>query len=259
MKGPACTIVLMSALLGGCGTHHAMAPMAPPAAALARAAFLGSTDPAELEQALTDRNIATRLNADVRAKLPTSLAVAKLSVGYAYAQVEAIDTEELKGWEKAVAAQALLTGVQPLSSLAVPQVRTRRHEYRPGTTLHGLRAAAATQKCELLLVYVRADSEVENLNDAAILYWTVLGLFVVPGTELEHKTVMQAILVDTRTGTILGTATGDSHLKKTTSAVMTGIEQGKMEKQAPEESLKDLQEASRKLLSDVVGAARASR
>ncbi len=256
MRRIACTTVLMVLLLGGCGTHHAMAP---PKADFARAGFLNATKAAQIEQALTDGDIATMLNADVRAKLPTAIAVARLDPTCGYTELQTVDAEELKGWEKVAGEQPLITGIQPLSSLVVTQPTWTDHGRRSGITLHTLRTAAAKQQCELLLVYVQADSQVENLKDAAILYWTGIGLLVVPGTELEHQTVMQAILVDSRTGTILGTATGDSHLKKTTSAALTGIERGQMAKRAPEESLKDLQEASRKLMSQVVGAAQASR
>ena len=209
MRRIACTTVLMALLLGGCGTHHAMVP---PKAAFARAGFLDATKAAQIEQALTDGDIATMLNADVRAKLPTSIAVARLDPTCGYTELQTVDAEELEGWEKVAGEQPLITGIQPLSSLAVSQPTwTADRGYRSGMTLHTLRTAAAKQQCELLLVYVQADSEVENLKDAAILYWTIIGLLVVPG------------------------------------------------KRSPEESLKYLQEASRRLMSQVVGAAQASR
>jgi len=255
MRGMACVIAASALMLGGCATHHAMAPAA---SGLSRAEFLGPTKAAMLEKSLTDGDIATTLDADVRAKLPTSIAVAKLNFDYACASLQTIDAEELKGWEKVAAEQSLITGIQPLSGLAMKPAQTETR-YSTGVTLYGLRTAAAKQKCELLLVYVQADTQVENWNHAAVLYWTGVGLLIVPGTELEHKTVMQAILVDTRTGTILGTATGDSHLKRTTPAAYAGIEQENLAKRAPEESLKDLQTAGRKLLSQVVASAHAAR
>ena len=55
-----------------------------------------------------------------------------------------------------------------------------------------------------------------------------------PGSVYEHQTVMQAILVDCRTGAILGTATGDSHLKENYAAAYEDITVGRLSQQGPQ-------------------------
>jgi len=106
--------------------------------------------------------------------------------------------------------------------------------------------------CELLLVYMRGDSSVENYNDAAVLYWTLVGLWLVPGHTLEHKTVMQAMLVDCRTGMILGTATGSAYEKRNCTAAAIDIHRAKLASAVPAAAMTDLHDGVRDLLRDVV-------
>ena len=237
----------------GCETHYAMSQpdMHPMAAALA-----DSPDRVDqMEHAITDRDIAARLDADVRAKLPTTLAIAKINSGYSYrysAGLQTIGAEELNSWEKVVASEPLITGVQPILPIAMKQAK----EGEP-TTLRALRDAAARQNCELLLVYLQDDTDLENSNNASILYWTIVGLWVVPGTDVEHRTVTQAVLVDTRTGSILGSATGEDRDKRTRPAALSDVNDEKLRQKTAENSLKDLQKGCAKLLRDVVAASRA--
>ena len=260
MKKLATVTVLLTVMSSGCATHHTMSEAGESIAVSTLGAT--ATERAQLERAITDGDIAKLLDAKVRAKLPTTLAVAKLKTGYGHGYryqsipgLETRGTEELDSWEKVVADEPLITGVQPIAALAV---RKPKEEER-FTLLRALREAAARQNCELLLVYVQDDRCLENLNDAAILYWTVIGLWLVPGTEIEHRTIMQAVLVDCRTGTILGTATGEDHPKRTYPAAFTGIKHDKLAAQTAEKSLQDLQVGCRKLLGKVVAASRTAR
>lgn len=201
-----------------------------------------------LEKAMTDGDIADLLNVDVHAKLPTSIAVARVESqcrGYQPA-LATIDAEEMNAWEKAVAGQARITGVHAVTPML--------HEAdRP--TLHSLRVAAARLNCELLLVYLQADSEVDNFNEAAALYWTFVGLWLAPGNTGEHRTVMQAVLVDCRTGVILGTAMGDSHQKRIYAAAYKDIHAAGLSKTAAEKAMADLQKSVGELVPKVVRAA----
>ncbi len=241
-------------LAGGCATHRALAA---PLVAMERSGLIN--DPRQvsrLEKAMTDGDIARLLDVDVRAKLPTALAVAKLDSrcsGY-QPYLERIGADELAAWEKIVSAQPHVRGVQPISNLAMSDsMRAER------MTLHSLRVAAARLHCELLLVYMQADSSVDNFNDAAALYWTFVGLWVAPGNVVEHRTVMQAVLVDCRTGAILGTATGDARDKRTTPAAYVRIQQDKLAAQVPGDALADLQTGVDRLLTAVVARAVARR
>ncbi|MGB2824501.1 MAG: hypothetical protein WBF17_26230 [Phycisphaerae bacterium] len=244
------TALVLLAALSGCESSHALVE---PVADMLRSGVVN--DPAQvsrLERAMTDRDIANLLDVNVRAKLPTSVAVAKLSShcsGY-QPYLDRIDAEELAAWEKVIEDQALIRGVHPVSALAHTPDRP---------TLHSLRVAAGRMHCELLLVYLRSDSTVDNFNDAAVLYWTILGLWTVPGNVLEHKTVMQAVLVDSRTGAILGTATGDSHMKRIYPAAFGDQRRAELAKAVPGEALADLQTGVRRLVKQVVETAVAKR
>lgn len=247
-------LVALMMLAGGCFTHRALAA---PVAAMERSGLIN--DPRQvsrLEKAMTDGDITRLLDVDVKAKLPTSLAVAKLDShcsGY-QPYLDRIDADELAAWEKIVSAQPHVRGVQPISNLAMgDSMRAER------MTLHSLRVAAAKLHCELLLVYMQADSSVDNFNDAAALYWTFVGLWVAPGNVVEHRTVMQAVLVDCRTGVILGTATGDARDERTTPAAYVRIQEDKLAAQVPAAALADLQTGVDRLLAAVVARAVARR
>ena len=250
MKHAFCLLTILSASLGGCASSHMLAE---PVADMLRAGVVN--DPAQvsrLETAMTDRDIARLLDVNVRAKLPTSVAVARLQShcsGY-QPYLDTVDAEELQAWEQAVADPALIRGVHPVSALAHAGDKP---------TLHSLRVAAARMHCELLLVYLQADSTVDNYNDAAVLYWTILGLWTVPGNVMEHKTVLQAVLLDSRTGAILGTATGDAHLKRTYPAAFEDQRRAELAKATPAEALADLRTGCRRLVKQVVETAVANR
>jgi len=247
-------VIVVSSVLAGCASHHELAA---PRADLARSGLIN--DPAEvsrLEKAMTNGEIASLLDLDVKAKLPTTLAVARLEslcAGY-QPRLQRIDGEELGRWQDIASRQPHVDGVQPISSLAFGNSLSE-----PQLTLRSLRVAAARMHCELLLVYMRGDSSVENYNDAAVLYWTLVGLWVVPGHTLEHKTVMQAVLVDCRTGMILGTATGSGYEKRNCTAAAIDIHRAKLASAVPVAALGDLHDGVKHLLGDVVNRAVAGK
>ena len=236
-------LVLVSCVTG-CATHNTMRePMT-----LSRSGLIN--DPAqvsELEKALTDKDIAGMLDAAVRAKLPTALAVAGIhGGGYRYCDLKTISAEELGQWESLVRNIGGITGVQPVSALALGDGKA---------TLHGFRAAAAKMNCELLLVYLESDECVSNYNDLAALYWTFVGLWLAPGNDYEHRTVIQAIVVDTRTGSILGTATGDCHAKRTAPVAFREVQQNKLRQEVPQKATADLRKACAKVLASIAESA----
>ncbi|HUT59058.1 MAG TPA: hypothetical protein VNA25_14510 [Phycisphaerae bacterium] len=248
MRLACCVVAAVSAVLGGCASY---APLAAPEASMARSGVIDDPNQAKrLERVLTDQDIALLLDADIKAKLPSALAVAKITSQCAGYQpfLETIDAEELQGWANAAGKHPSILGIHPVSPLVHSQDRA---------TLHSLRQAAARMSCELLLVYLQADSSVNNYNDAAVLYWTVVGLWLVPGSTYEHQTVMQAILVDCRTGMILGTATGDCHLKRHYAAAYKDIATDQLSRDAPVQALKDLQTGFVNTIDGVVRTATA--
>ena len=249
MQRMICVLLVTAAMLGGCATHEAMAPLAGLAGL---GLFRDARQAGRLERSLTDGQIATLLDADVRAKLPAAIAIARLQshCGGYQPYLATIDAKEMQAWEKCLEGQSLITGVHPISRLALGSDRV---------SMRALRQAAARQQCELLLVYLQADAQLDNFNEAAALYWSFVGLWLVPGNVIEHKTVMQAALVDCRTGVILGTATGDNHLKRICPAALKQIAEDGLARRAPEKALADLQTGCKRLLKNVVETAAADR
>jgi len=246
---PVLMLVMITA--GGCASHHKLAE--PPGLAKG-GLFKDPKDVKALEQALTDEGIARMLDADVRAKLPTNVALAGadlLPARYTYYRDPGegmMSAEALKEWEKAFEPIPHVKGVQPVSPLLL---RAKRG------SLRDLRSAAAQMKCELVLVYQVSSSAIDNYNDAAALYWTFVGLWLVPGNVYEHRTVYQGVLLDTRTGVVLGSATGDCHLKRACPAAYGDVQEGKLVQEASGKALADFRASCVKLLTDVVARATA--
>ena len=246
MKKWTIALLLLTASAGGCASKYEMAQPT----GLARSGLIN--DPAKvsrLEKSMTNTDIARLLDVDVRAKLPSAVAVARLAShcnGY-QPYLAAIDAEELNGWQKTFSGEHLIEGVHGISAAMLGDAE------KP--SLHSLRVAAAKLNCELLLVYLQSDSYVDNYTDAAALYWTFIGLWTVPGNVYEHRTLMQAMLIDSRTGAILGTAAGDSRLKKTYAAAYAQITKDKLSTQAPVEAMVDLRKGCRDLVGRTVQAA----
>lgn len=208
----------------------------------------------QLEKAMTDTDIANMLDVKVKAKLPTYMAVARLQQGWysnsgkSYPEgLTTITSDEIEGWEKAISGESIL-GVRGIPSLSLDG---------SAHTLYDFRQSAARMGCEILLVYLRADGSVDNFNDAAVLYWTVAGLWLAPGNTYERKTVMQALLVDCRTGMILGTAAGTSTAKTSYAAAYDKIAQATLDERTPVEALADLQKNSTRMIRQVVRLAQA--
>ena len=241
MKKMLCLLSVAVFGLGGCATCYKMsAPRG-----LAKTGLIN--DPAQvskIEKTITDSGISNLLDADVRAKLPTGVAVAKIGE---YSGLETLETKELQRWDDVICAQAHITGVHPISDAML----MGRHSI----TLQSLRTSAAGMNCELLMVYTRSDSAVDNFNDAAALYWTFVGLWLVPGNVIEHRTVMQAILVDCRTGMILGTATGDARDKRLCPAAFADIRKDELAEKVPQKALTDLEKGVGKLMKQIVESA----
>jgi hypothetical protein len=237
-----CKTLLVSVLtfvLVGCATSHSMRI---PQADLSMVGLMEREQAEQLKRAITDDEIAALLNMDVQPRLPAAVAMVKLHGN----RPQTIDAEELNGWQTAFANSPQIVGVQPLSPMYLPD---------DAPSLRTLRSAAAMQRCELLLVYLVDQERVNNLNDAAVLYWTLVGLFVVPGNVYEHRTAMQAALIDCRTGLILGTATGDCHRKRIAPTAFEQVQWDRLSSETPKGALADLQSGCGTLMARLCAAA----
>jgi hypothetical protein len=248
-------LLLVCGLAAGCASVHEMAPVN---ATLNRPELVTKEQARQIELSLTDRQIADMLDADVAAKIPAYVGVVRLqetgsslASGFRHArysplELGVISAEELARWERVIAPEKDLKGVRLIPSSAIGSA---------DVSLHRLRAAAAQTGCELLLVYVQADGSVDNFTDAAAMYWTLIGLWTAPGNLYERKTVMQAAIVDCRTGMILATAAGENSMKTAYPAAFEKSAHEKLDSQVPVAALEDLQKHCERAFAQVVTAA----
>jgi hypothetical protein len=95
-------------------------------------------------------------------------------------RVRLVGAEQLAQWDKAAQGCAGITGFRPISPMLLGDKRL---------TLNDLRSAAEMMRCERLMVVAEGESEADNFNHAAALYWTFVGLWLVPGNVVEHRAV----------------------------------------------------------------------
>jgi hypothetical protein len=234
------SMVLWTVMAGGCGTHHALCT---PRVSMKEAGLLDGCGQAATVEFVADQGIAMMLDTPVRPHLPAAVAVARLRASYK-GLFELVDLEagELAAWKTLCQDVRAITKFQPVTTLLTGGATV---------SMSSLRQAAARLGCELLLIYMTAETGVDNYNDAAALYWTFVGLWVVPGDELERAVVMQAILVDTRTGAILGTASGDCRRKRVVPMAYRDIARDKLSAEVPAKALADMQSGCADLFQDL--------
>jgi hypothetical protein len=227
--------------------------MSPPKASL-KGFCVDQSDKQARKVAETSQNAAIAALLDegesVQFKFPAAVAVARLRPSWDYNAgnqrfgLDTIDSLELDAWNRAVAGQHTVTDFRAIPPIIITE---------PCVDIRSLREASARLKCELLLVYAQDESSVDNFNDAAALYWTFIGIWLVPGDVVEHKAVAQAILIETRTGSILGTAVGTSYLKQIIPLAYRDITHDKLAKQTRTQALADMQAKSAVLLHKIAG------
>ncbi len=253
MRGTAwmALVMVLAALLCGCATAGKLQS---PDVGMTKALALSDEERADLARTGTEAEVARLLDREVEAKLPTSLALARLYSGYYRSRPDLtrVPVAERELWQEMSSEHAMIEGVQAVTSLTVD-----REDDEP-VALSDLRLAAARQGCELLLVYVQGDGSVDNYNDAAVLYWTFVGLWLVPGNVVEHETVYNGILVDCRSGAILGTATGDARDRRVTAAAYTGAAGDGAERKARGEAFHEFRDNCDRLLGQLTARARSA-
>lgn len=203
----ALALITGASFLTGCATYRGVIRPEPKLSIL-------SPDLADL----SEQRMRTYLQAKVKPIFPTTLAIAKVRIPYydngaeyQYGQrhpdimvLENIQGDEALGWQKLTDMklankQRVVQQVQFLSPMLVDGL----------PTLKKLRDAAAVVHAPMLLVYIQQDDIGEGYNDAALAYWTLLGMLFVPGNTVGSFSTCQAIILDTQTGYILATAQSD--------------------------------------------------
>ncbi len=79
-------------------------------------------------------------------------------------------------------------------------------------------------------------------------------IWLVPGNVVEQETVMQAVLVDTRSGVILGTATGTGRGKRIVAMGFKQIAVDKLSQEVPAKALADLQTGCANLIKEIAAS-----
>jgi len=80
-----------------------------------------------------------------------------------------------------------------------------------------------------IMALVSYDQVTQSLeNNAALLYWTIVGMYLIPGNENSIQTFVDVAVFDVQSHQMLFRAPGLSHLKNTTTAV--GVDQTMMKK-----------------------------
>ena len=208
---------------------------------------------------LSDATIETYLKANAQPTFPAVLAVAKVDTKPSYwvyhndesrntpiGSLALLQGDEATGWQKMKdlrnsEGQPIVSQVHLISSLLV--------EGSPN--LKALRDAAALVHAPLLLVYLQSDDAQQGYNDAAVAYWSIVGLFVVPGNTVGRYSVCQAVLVDTQSGFILATAQGESKKEENVLPGAVDVARDRQQKVVPAEAVTRLQEMIRNTLQEL--------
>jgi hypothetical protein len=236
-------LCIFAVAASGCATHHKMVEPD----RLSRTGLMDDVqESATVERAMTAAAVGRLIDAKVQVRLPTSLAVASLATVGRRCGLRPMGADELAAWRKAVAGIPQVQSVQPLSSVVPGEA---------GLKLRDLRLAAMKLNCGLLLAYLQGDSAIDNYTNFALLYWTVAGLWLSPGNEYEHRTLLQAVLVDCASGAILGAASGDCRLKEARAAADGKMTEDELAREAPRRALADLERGCQSLLRQLAAVA----
>lgn len=216
----------------------------------------------ELES-LSEPGMSEYLNADIKPEFPTNLAIARLGSpqsGHGYysrgdeSGVAVVAGEEADGWRNAMSAvkhgnSQALAQVNFLNSLLVP----------PKPTLKQLRDGAAMLRAPLLLVYTQDDTHAQGYNPAAMAYWSIIGLFLVPGNTVGHHSACSGVLMETRTGVVLATFDGDKQCEENVLAGAVDIASDRVRNQAQRQAVVQLQKNAAEVIANMAAEATARK
>ncbi len=206
---------------------------------------------------LTDAKIEVYLKAQVRPSFPSVLAVGRLPGSGApptydhYSNqgrrpLESLQGEETAAWRQMTAlrtkdGKALIDQVQLLNPMLISEA----------PTLKSLRDAAALVHAPLLLVYLQDDTSDEGANSAAMAYWTIIGLFLVPGNTVGRYSLCQGVLVDTQSGFVLATVQGESRVEENVLPGAVSIARRRVDMTARQQAVARLVENVREALLEL--------
>lgn len=88
-------------------------------------------------------------------------------------------------------------------------------------TLKDLRLGAARYGADALLVITDVSSVDRYNNPSALLYWTIIGAYVIPGTHSDALVMMRSSLWDVRNGYLYATQDAEGMGKRVGPALVT--------------------------------------
>jgi len=221
-RGPRCDTMrnillgcfVMSFALAACGggAPHPNAAQAPPSAAPVPV-LTQSLYSKDANGGLNETELQTVLSTAIDLQLPARVGVVPLAEPYDPKGKVAITTRHL-------AARDFAAGLQ--GSKWYSQVSDVSTDLPNVGGIEGLRVIAARYRVRYLMLFSQRFDDATHLNGWAWTYPTVVGMFMAPGVTIESHGVVQADLLDVRTGTILFTAVEPMHVRSVSWMIGAG-------------------------------------
>lgn len=181
-------------LLTACGAAAPMSVAAPMAAPAPVAVLDRSLFTKDANGALGEGDLQHVLSTPIDLQFPARVGVVPLAQAFDPHGPVSIGT-------RSVAARDLATAL--IGGPHYSHVSDVSTELPNSGGIEGLRLIAARYRLRYLLLYSERFEDSTHLNGWAWLYPTVIGMFVAPGVTVESSGLVQADLLDVRTGTIL--------------------------------------------------------
>jgi rhombotail lipoprotein len=143
---------------------------------------------------------------------PFRLAVSLKTVGSSFPlSWNQSDRDAIKGWAKTLRERGVLSDVVVMNDLI-----------EEGESLADRRLAAARYGADALLL-IEAASDIDNYtNPLALLYLTIIGAYIAPGTHADAIVMMQGAVYDVGNGYLYATA--ESEAEGSTVAPLAYVE-----------------------------------
>ena len=202
------TIIACAVVIPGCASYAAPGPAADLQAVGVMPASIDAQTPDAIKAAMARRPMA---------QFPAGIAVVRVQApgyqslttqGYGHGAYSVVTTREVETPEQVerMAKLPMVRGIAPVGRLMLPQTLTSDQE---------LRQAAAQLQADMLLVYT-LDTQFYVRDMAKPL--TVVSLGLSPNQQARVVTTASAVLMDTRTGYVYGTAEASEHHNRLAAA-----------------------------------------
>lgn len=158
---------------------------------------------------VTDEEIARLLALKPQIKQPFHLGIYLKSRYYSWSQLD-MDSQDAGGaWIKELKSSGIVNKVTFISPLTVAR-----------DDLMNIRMGAARHQVDAVLV-VDSASDVDRYNNfLSVLYLTIIGLFIVPGTHADSLVLVKGALWDVRNEYLYLTVEGEGRASKIGTAVL---------------------------------------